>query len=401
MRDVQRIAIVDPSDATREELRNVLLGMESIWLEAECSRYEFFLDVISQSSPDVAVVSLDSDQVKALQLIAQLTAEVPDVPILAISARGDGQAILQALRNGAREFLTAPVVLEELLKALQRLRRSRPSGESRNGSDASIKVESQIIAILGSRGGVGCTSLAVNLGATLAQDPNHNAALIDLDLALGDADVALDLMADYTLADVALNIERLDLQFLRRSLSKHASGLSLLPHPVQMEDAGLIREDHLQRVIGLLRASYTHLVVDLSKSFSATDMTALRMADVVLLVAQLDLSSLRNVVRMLLTLGNDESMANKVQIVLNCVGNETDISLKKAEETIGKPVYWQIPNEPKLMIESRNQGVPLVQHAPKSKVQMSIAGLAQALCGKQLQPAAKEKTNRWGLFSRR
>jgi pilus assembly protein CpaE len=402
MRDVQRIAIVDPSDATRESLRNVLLGMESIWLEAECARYEFFLEVISQSVPDVAVVSLDSDQTKALQLIGQLTAELPEVPILAISARGDGQAILQALRNGAREFLTVPVVLEELLKALARLQRGRPSGEKGSNGETQTKVDSLVIAVLGSRGGVGCTSLAVNLGATLAQDPNHNAALIDLDLALGDADVALDLMADHTLADVAMNIDRLDLQFLRRSLGKHSCGLSLLAHPVQLEDAGIIREDHLQRVIGLLRASYTHLVLDLSKSFSTTDMTALRMADMILLVAQLDLSSLRNVVRMLATLGVDENLANKVQIVLNRVGSETDISLKKAEETIGKPIYWQIPNEPKPLTESRNQGMPLLNYAPKCKVQQSIAGLAEAVCGKQLQPAGKEKSSRWGtLFSRR
>ena len=178
-------------------------------------------------------------------------------------------------------------------------------------------------------------------------------------------------MADYTLADVALNVERLDMQFLKRSLSKHSSGLSLLPHPVQMEDVGLIREDHLQRVIGLLRASYTHLVLDLSKSFSPTDLTALRMADVILLVAQLELTSLRNVVRMLLTLGNDEALANKVQIVLNRVGSDNDISLKKAEETIGKPVFWQIPNDPRSMMESRNQGVPLIQRGPESKVQQS------------------------------
>lgn len=401
MRDVQRIAIVDPSDATREALRNVLLGMESIWLEAECARYEFFLEVISQSIPDVAVVSLDSDQAKAIQLIAQLTAEQPEVPILVLSARGDGQAILQALRNGAREFLTVPVVLEELLKALSRLQRSRPGSDRSNGEVNKANADSLVIAVLGSRGGVGCTSLAVNLGATLAQDPEHNVALIDLDLALGDADVALDLMADYTLADVALNIDRLDLQFLRRSLSKHASGLSLLPHPVQMEDAGLIREDHLQRVIGLLRASYSHLVLDLSKGFTATDVTALRMADLILLVAQLELSSLRNTVRLMATLGNDENLANKVQIVLNRVGSETDISLKKAEETIGKPIYWQIPNEPKPLTESRNLGSPLLTFAPKCKVQQSIVGLAEAVCGKQLQPALKEKSNRWGLFARR
>jgi pilus assembly protein CpaE len=383
MNDVQRIAIVDPSDVTREPLRNLLLGVESIWLEAECSRYEFFLDVIRQSNPDVAVVTLDSDHAKALQLIAQLTAEVPGLPILAVSGKGDGQHILQALRSGAKEFLTQPVVLEELLTALQRLRRSRSMYDSANGNGFSAKAESTVVAILGSRGGVGCTSLAVNLGCTLAQTPGNTVALIDLDLALGDADVALDVMPDYTLSDVALNIDRLDMQFLKRSLSKHATGLSLLPHPVQMEDVGLIREEHLQRVIGLLKASYTHLILDLSKSFSPNDLMALRMADSILLVTQLELSSLRNAVRMLLALGGDETLSSKVKVVLNRVGIETEISLKKAEETIGKPIFWQVPNDPRSMVESRNEGVPLIQHAPRSKAQQSIAGLAAAVSGKE------------------
>src|SRR5262249_12509660 len=152
---------------------------------------------------------------------------------LAISARGDGQAILQALRCGAREFLTAPVVLEELIKALQRMQRTTVSHNSRHGESSSSRQESQVIAVLGSRGGVGCTSIAVNLGATLAQDPSNSVALVDMDLALGDADVCLDLVADYTLADVVLSVDRLDMQFLKRSLSKHSSGMSLLPHPVQ------------------------------------------------------------------------------------------------------------------------------------------------------------------------
>lgn len=397
MRDVQRIAIVDPSDSTREELRNVLLGMESVWLEAECSRYEFFGDVISQANPDVVVVSLDSDQNKALALISGLTQEIPELPILAISARGDGQAILQALRCGAREFLTAPVVLEELLKALTRLQRTHNGVSSHNGAPITSRQESQVIAVLGSRGGVGCTTVGVNLGATLAQTPSNSVALVDLDLALGDADVALDLVADYTLADVALNVERLDMQFLKRSLSKHASGLSLLPHPVQIEDAGLIREDHLQRVIGLLRASYTHLIIDLSKTFSQTDVTALRMADVILLTAQLELSSLRNVVRMMMTLGNDPQLGEKVRVVLNRVGNGSSITVKKAEETIGKPIFWQVPEDARTVQDARDQGLPLIQHAPRSKVQQSFTGLAQAVTGKAVQPSASPKT-RWALW---
>ena len=117
MKGVQRIAIVDPSDSSRESLRNLLLGVDTVWLEAECSRYEFFTDVVSQSNPDTAVVALDADHAKALQLITQLAGQWPQLPILAVSARGDGQSILQALRSGAREFLTQPIVLEELLTA--------------------------------------------------------------------------------------------------------------------------------------------------------------------------------------------------------------------------------------------------------------------------------------------
>jgi len=245
MKDVQKVAIVDPSDSTRDPLRNLLLGVESIWLEQESTRYEFFPEVVLQSNPDVAVVALDADHNKALQLIGQIANDFPGLPILAVSARGDGQSILQALRAGAKEFLTQPVVLEELLTALQRLKRARITGEPGQAGGAAKNV-SQVIAVAGSRGGIGCTSLAVNVGATLAADSANAVALIDLDLALGDADVALDLMPDYTLADVALNIDRLDMTFLRRSLSKHASGLSLLPHPVQMEDAVMIREEHLQ-----------------------------------------------------------------------------------------------------------------------------------------------------------
>src|SRR5437764_10036386 len=201
MRDVQRIAIVDPSDATREPLRNMLLGVDSVWLESECARYEFFFDVLSQSPPDVAIVCLDADQNKAIQLIGQVASDFSDLPILAVSARNDGQAILQALRNGAREFLTAPVQLEELITAFKRL--ARPVGATPGSGEhqpVKGKVDTSVIAVLGSSGGVGCTSLAVNVAASLAQDPSYSVALIDLDLALGDCDVALDLMGDYTLA---------------------------------------------------------------------------------------------------------------------------------------------------------------------------------------------------------
>src|SRR3954468_3542216 len=99
-----RIAIVDPVDITRDPLRSLLLGVDFVFLEAECNRYEFFPDVIRESPPGVLLVSLDADKPKGLMLVDQLTHEFPQVPILVIS--DDNQAILQALQRGAKHFLT-------------------------------------------------------------------------------------------------------------------------------------------------------------------------------------------------------------------------------------------------------------------------------------------------------
>ena len=385
-----RIAIVDPSDYTRDPLRSLLLGVDFVWLEAECSRYEFFVDVISQSVPDLVLVVLDADRTRALNTVSHLAATYPQLPILTIS--NDHQALLQSLQRGAKYFLTQPVGLEELLGALRRTQAELGlvSSGSFNGLGTQ-QARAQVIAFMGSRGGIGCTSLAVNLGATLASQPHSSVVLIDQDMALGDADISLDIMPDHTLADLALNIERLDMNFLKRSLVRHeATGLYLLAHPLQINDIGVIHEDHIGRIINLLKISHSHLILDLSKALVPTDLAALRAADQIVLVAQLELASLRNVVRLLMALSNEEGLSEKVRILMNRVGAdyaEGDISLKKAEETIGKPIFWQIPNDSKAMLGARVNGMPLLQHAPKCRAQQSLAGLAHALCGGAAPPA--------------
>jgi pilus assembly protein CpaE len=388
-----RIAIVDPSDYSRDPLRSLLLGIDFVWLEAECSRYEFFPEVIGQSVPDLAVVVLDHDRTRALNMISQLVVAQPKLPILTISS--DHQALLQSLQRGAKYFLTQPVALEEMLATLRRAQSENDLGAAPGPGGGVGPQHSQVIAVLGSRGGVGCTSLAVNLACALAADPANSVVLLDLDMALGDADISLDLIPDHTLADLAMNIERLDMNFLKRSMMKHeGTGLQVLTHPLQIADIGVIHEDHLARIINLLKVSHTHLVLDLSKALIPTDLAGLRLADHILLMAQLELGSLRNVVRILMALSTDDGLSEKIRIVMNRVGSdhiEGDISLKKAEETIGKSIWWQVPNDSKAMIGSRVAGIPLIQYAPKSRAHQSIVGLAQALGGKTDVPAQSPK----------
>ncbi len=413
---MQRVAIVDPTEASRESLRALLLGVDFVWLEAECARYEYFFDVISQSVPDLAIISLDADKPRALQTIAQLSVEYPKLPILTISQ--DHQALLLSLQRGAKYFLTHPVGLEDLLSALRRaLGETSGSVPEMNGSTSQQSggfngqsVNSMVIAVLGSRGGVGTTTLAVNLSATLASDPNNKVALLDLDLALGDADVSLEVSGadNISIADLARNIERLDMNYLRRALVKHTeTGLSILRRPIEIQDMSEVHEAHIERVVNLLKISYTHLLLDLGKSLQPTDLMALRLADVILLVCQLELSSLRNVVRLCHLLNNPDLQLNdRVRVVVNRVGSESveeGISLKKAEDVIGKPIFWQIPNDSKAVISSRVQGQPLVKINPKCRAQQSILGLAQTLAGKTATPGAgaDKKPGGWNLFGKR
>ncbi len=374
MSKVSRLAIVDPNDDSREELKSMLLGMDMVWLEAECSRYDFFSDVVAQTEPDVGIIAIDEDPDKAMALLQQLSQVSPQCRTIVISSSTDGSIILNAMRSGAKEFITLPIKAQELIAAFQRL------GQSTSEEGGADSRKSKVIAVAGSGGGVGTTSLAVNLGCALSIDSANSVALIDLDVALGDADVFLDTIADYTLADVAQNSSRLDFTLLKRSLTKHSSGLHLLSRPVQLQEAELITTDDLRRLIGLLKGSFSHVVIDLSKSYSALDMVALDESEFVFLVTQLDLPCLRNVVRLMMSFVEVDGLKEKTRIVVNRVGlGVGQISLKKAKETIGGEIFWQIPNDYRVMSEVRNNGIPLIQQAPKSNITQSILGLAAAI----------------------
>ncbi len=397
---MQRIAIVDPNEASRESLRTLLLGVDFVWLEAECARYDYFFDVVQQSTPDLVVVALDADRPKALGMIQQLAVQYPKLPIITISA--DSQTLLQSLQRGARHFLSPPIVLEDLVTILRKVLAESGQQETAGiGATGGGKANGMVISVVGSRGGVGCTSLAVNLGATLAGDPANAVALLDLDLALGDADIAIDLPGseNISLADLARNIERLDMNYLRRALVKHVeTGLSVLRHPVELSEVGTIHEGHVERILNLLKISYSHLVLDLSKALLPTDIMSLRMSDCILLVTQLELSSLRNVVRLVHTLSVEGDLGDRIRVVVNRAGSENmeeGITIKKAEEVVGKPIFWQIPNDSKPMLTSRVAGMPLIKHSPKCRAQQSIQGLVQAITGKAIGAEAKKK----GWFS--
>ncbi len=311
--------------------------------------------------------------------------------MLPASASSDSTLILKSIRAGAREFLTLPTEATELLEIITRLFRGRD-----DASSSAIKGP-QILTVTGAAGGVGCTSLAVNLATSMAGSREFETILLDFDLMFGSVDACLDIIPDNTLINVVQSFDRLDLTLLKRSMTRHSSGLYVLPHPVALEDAARIDPETLKRLLGLLKAAFPCLIIDTSKGLQTSDFVAFEMADVILMVIVLDLTCLRNTSRLLNLFKQFDGMIDRVKLVINRAGSaETEISLKKAEETLKLPISWQVPLASKVFQNSRVRGVPISEVASGSRPHQSILEIARAL-----SPALSSgvEKRRKGLFA--
>src|SRR3990172_2392806 len=152
MQSVLRLALVDPCSETREEMKRILADMDPVWVEAECPQYEQLPEVLSQTTPDVVVIGIDSDPTRGLEMVSEAARSSPETRVIVTSNVSDSHRILQAMRCGAHEYLTTPVQMDDLLPALDRVRESHV----RRGSGATGP---KVIAIGGVVGGVGATSI--------------------------------------------------------------------------------------------------------------------------------------------------------------------------------------------------------------------------------------------------
>lgn len=372
MKGVTRIVLVEPVAESRAELQTLLESVGTIRLAEACAGYEGVAEVVERVRPDLVVLGLDGDPERAEAMIPALLGLSAAPAVLPASCSRDGNLILRVIRAGAREFLTLPSTSEELSTLVGRIMQSR--GSSSGGNERN----SRMLAVIGPAGGVGCTSIAVNLAVTLAADASREVVLADLDMLTGSVDVCLDLIPDQTIADLARSIGRLDPTLLTRSLSRHASGLYVLPGPSTLDEAAKMDPESLRPVLEMLTEVFPRVVVDLSKGLQASDFMTLEMADTILMVVQLEPACLRNGARLLALFRQFDGLVEKVKVVANRVGATTcEVGVKKAEELLKVPVRWQIINDPKTFAVTRSKGVALEAEAAGSRAHRAILEIAR------------------------
>lgn len=315
------------------------------------------------------------------------------------SPRLEPDVLIQALRAGVKEFFSQPIKPEEVRSALLKFKEAR---EKTSPADVKTK-KGEIIHVIGSKGGVGVTTIAVNLAVFLAhQDQSKSVALVDMNLLFGEIPIFLDIKSAFDWGEVIKNISRVDATLIKSILFKHPSRISVLPSPTGLDGVNQATPEIIAKLLWVMRETFDYTVIDGGQSIlDEISLKILDMADRVLLATSLSLPCLANMKKILWTFQNlGFPRKEKIKIIINRYQKDSLISLKEAEQSIGHPIFWQIPNDFHLTMSAINQGKSLLELAGSSEIGRSFRKLAESFRGPGPAEKPKEKPGFWNKLTR-
>ena len=408
-----RILIVDDIADTRENLAK-LIGFEpDMEVAATAGGGQEAVNLAKQHRPHVILMDInmpDMDGITATEIISNT---VPESPIIMMSVQGEQDYLRRSMLAGAREFLVKPFSADELINSirhvheLEKVRRARyapiaPAAAPGAPAPAAAagRETGKIITFFSPKGGVGRTTISTNLAVALHQLTNKPVVLVDGSLPFGDIAVILNMSPKAkTIADLIGSFETADSDVIESILVQHSTGIKVMLAPPTPESTELITGAHMKHVLELLRERYAYIVVDTWPSFQEQVITMLDVADVILTLMTLEITSLKNVrvfMEVVEKLGYDEA---KVQLVANRNDSSGGIKASDVEASLGRKIPHTIVSDGRTLVLAVNRGVPFVISHRDSQVAKDIFSLAQKVISAEAvaTPAAKQAPARGGL----
>jgi pilus assembly protein CpaE len=332
---------------------------------------------LSSSVDEYAIVIGPTVDLEAAAALADtLRVTRPAVSVVLIRRRVDTSVLAEALRSGMRE-----VVDERDLTGLgAAVGRAFEVWQALTGGSATptATARGQLITVFSPKGGVGKTTIAVNLAVALSQGGARKVCLVDLDLAFGDVAITLQLFPARTIADAVHLQSGLDFAVLEPLLTEYRDQLAALVAPVQPDAKDNIPPALVGQILSLLKANFDHVVVDTSPAFDEFVLQAVDETDEMLLVTTLDVPTLKNVKVAVETLDLLNFPKAKRHLILNRADDKVGLSKEKVESTLGMPVAAAIPTSSQVA-HATNSGEPILVGQPKHQVSQAIRKLAANL----------------------
>jgi pilus assembly protein CpaE len=345
----------------------------------------------AESLPDVVFLDLARDSENYFAFGSQLRRIRPSIKLVACSssAAPAQQLLLEAMRSGVQDFLTKPVSLAPLKEILLRFMQEP---ETRNRESLE-----KVVVVMGSKGGVGTTTVAVNLGVQLASHTQKRVVLLDFARPLGNVHLLLDLHAKFGIRDAVESLDRLDSHFFSGLLTHHKTKLEILSGAMQAEEWQSIAVPPLERIVNVAQSNFDIVLVDIGSQFSSEWSQVLRMARMILLVAETNVPALWTLERRLLALKGFGIDPERARVIINRWHKGDDETLKSIQKNISRPVFACLPNDFRKASEAANLGTPILQNHSNA-LSNSYRQIAYRLAGINVNATAK-KSPLGGLFS--
>ncbi|QDR83255.1 response regulator [Sporomusa termitida] len=373
-----KVLIADDSAATRENICKliafdselVIIGQAESGLEAVVKAKEL--------QPDIILMDINMPGMDGITATARITDEVPDSSIIMMSVQGEQEYQRRAMTAGAKNYLIKPFSGEELLQVIKQSLKNRKPGSV---ITPDWKRQGKLITVFSAKGGTGKTTIAANLAVALAAKTGLETGIVDVDLQFGDVAVLLNLMPRVTIADLVRDAAPLAKETLDNYLVPFNPAVKVLAAPLRPEQAAMITNRHLAAILNIMRANFEYTVIDTASVFSEAMLTVLAASDIILVVAALDLPTIKNVklcLEMLESLGYGD---DKIKVVLNKTTIDSGMETGEVEESLGYKFAVTVPGDEHVVVSSVNRGVPFVSSHPETPVARGIKELVCLITG--------------------
>ena len=360
------VFVLDKNENSREIIKSFIENLDFV---NEVKLYDDFTrgyEDIKQSENPIVILDISEDFAGLDEIAGKL--KLVTSKIIITSVNYSTNTIIKALRLGAKEFLPKPVLREDLVRVLSMLASISPENEVS---------QSKIITVYSNKGGIGKTTIAVNLAAELAKVTKDKVALVDLNLQLGDISTFLNLNPPFDVNYVIRRLIDKEENILIKGFEKYKDlSLYVLSDPSYIEQSESITTQQITTLFSALKKVFPYIVVDLSSSIDSISLKILDSSDWIMFTTIVNIPAIRNAQRCLNLFRSRKYPSNKVKIVINRYMENDEIKIEDIENTLGESVYWKIPNNYFTIMEAINKGVSISEVNAESNIGNSFRDFA-------------------------
>ncbi len=385
-----RVMVVGQEVLQREEIQK-MLAVSGFAVIGEAGYGIEAVSLAKSTEPDVVVIAIEEPLIRALQTVEALRDLLPNSPLIGHSTIREPNAMRKAMLAGVKDYLIAPIKEEDIISSIHTVlaqeerRRAIQAGETNE-----LAAAGTVVTVFGAKGGIGKTTIATNLATALVQRTNQSVVVVDLDTRFGDVAILMDIPVERSIADMAIPEEEITRELLQDCIYTHNTGVAILPAPIRPTDWRSVHAGHIERIVQFLMQTYDYVILDTPGTFNDIVARALELATMVVLVATVDMASLKDTLLAIDMLRSWNFPQEKIKLVINATNEATTYHPQEIKRMLGRDVFWSVPYDRNISTATQ-LGMPVVVAKPHSKAAESLAEMAYTLGGVKNQQPVKAR----------